>query len=588
MAFLIGLWAISVYVWCIRADGHSATYSRSTGAVGNKPNWMSGLSGTLPISEVSIPGTHDTMSDVPGHDIANCQTMYLRPQLDSGIRALDIRLKLIEGGELWTYHGSVKLHENFETVLDEVIDFLNDNPSEFVIMRVKAEDDDYDKPAFRSAIRARYDMSEYSGHLIRRGMGCVGSNPVCSDIPTVADVRGKIVLIRDYEGTDSQDGPWIEDCSVAQNEWKLNSNWDLYDKWTKIKNFAIETDKQWDSNSITSFHINWLSASTGSFPYFVASGHSSPQEDAPRLYTGHLSSQSASDRLWPDFPRRACTWWFWDGELCSVDFEGTNRLFYDHVLGSSSFKFTGIVMMDFPGEGLITRIILKNGYNLDQVSWLGWSPGSGLQECEGDCDNNDDCSGDLQCFHDGIPPGCEGAAENSAADYCYDPDENNLDQVSWLGWSPASGLQKCEGDCDSDNDCSDGLQCFHNGIPLGCYGAAYHPSSDYCYDPSSSAKSVIARPQHLDEDYDRRVINLDDPELDPEPFAFEFRVGTHWIVFQSVWQPVMALAILILSVVSMVAVCVHFKRGQREYVTVKYMDSELGSDAEIEAQPINN
>ena len=95
------------------------------------------------------------------------------------------------------------------------------------------------------------------------------------------------------------------------------------------------------------------------------------------------------------------------------------------------------------------------------------------------------------------------------------------------------------------------------------------------------------------EPVDHRVVDLDDPndhgpnDLTPEPFAFRFRIGAHWIVFQSVWQPVMALAILILSMVSMVAVCVHCKRRQRGYAVVKFMDSELESDSEIEAQPIN-
>lgn len=196
MSFITVLLATNVYVWSIRANGHSTTYSRSETAVGNEPTWMSGLSGSLPITEVSIPGTHDTMAD-DGVDSSDCQTMHLRPQLDSGIRALDIRLKLIEGGELWLYHGIVKLSENFETVLDEVTDFLSDNPSEFVIMRVKTEDLDYDAKAFRSAVSKRFD--EYDEYLYLEYMGC--NNKVCSNIPTVDRVRGLIVIIREYSGS---------------------------------------------------------------------------------------------------------------------------------------------------------------------------------------------------------------------------------------------------------------------------------------------------------------------------------------------------------------------------------------------------
>jgi len=87
---------------------------------------------------------------------------------------------------------------------------------------------------------------------------------------------------------------------------------------------------------------------------------------------------------------------------------------------------------------------------------------------------------------------------------------------------------------------------------------------------------------------DHHVINLDDPELDPEPFAFRIRVGDRWIAFKSMWQPVMALVTLILFVVSMAMGCVLWRRRQRAYVAVKYMDSEPESESEIEVQPINN
>ncbi len=197
MAFLIGLLAVNVYVCCLAADAHSLTYSRSEDAVGNEPNWMSALSGTLPITEVSIPGTHDTMADDNG-DIPDCQTMHLRPQLDAGIRALDIRLKLIDDNEqLWLYHNIFRLSENFETVLDIVVDFLSENPSEFVIMIVKAEDNNYNRSAFLSAIEKRYD--EYADHLYLNYMGC--RDGACTYIPTVEEVRGQIVIIREHYGS---------------------------------------------------------------------------------------------------------------------------------------------------------------------------------------------------------------------------------------------------------------------------------------------------------------------------------------------------------------------------------------------------
>lgn len=58
------------------------------------------------------------------------------------------------------------------------------------------------------------------------------------------------------------------------------------------------------------------------------------------------------------------------------------------------------------------------------------------------------------------------------------------------GCSPATLCSPCEGDCDSDSDCSEGLECFHRlgseSVP-GCApgGLGDVPGADYCYDPGS-------------------------------------------------------------------------------------------------------
>jgi hypothetical protein len=55
------------------------------------------------------------------------------------------------------------------------------------------------------------------------------------------------------------------------------------------------------------------------------------------------------------------------------------------------------------------------------------SKGPGLGECEGDCDDDNDCQGELICFQrekgDPPPPGCDVRTE-SKTDFCYDPDGN--------------------------------------------------------------------------------------------------------------------------------------------------------------------
>ena len=170
------------------------------------------------------------------------------------------------------------------------------------------------------------------------------------------------LFVHSSQHTESE-GLYEGDVVEYQNYYELKYIWDLYKKWKKVKDFASKTNAQRNTAS-SKYRINYLNGGGHHkyvYPYFVASGHSDSRENAPRLYTGHLDSNSASNRKWPDFPRRNCHWWFTGGELCSVDYEGINRLFYDKILwGGPMVQFTGVVVMDFPGGDLITSIIARN------------------------------------------------------------------------------------------------------------------------------------------------------------------------------------------------------------------------------------
>ena len=74
-------------------------------------------------------------------------------------------------------------------------------------------------------------------------------------------------------------------------------------------------------------------------------------------------------------------------------------------------------------------------------------------------------------------------------------DSNSLINSVNLGGSGCSSSNKCsecQGDCDRDTDCEDGLKCFQrntNGpVPTGCTGYMYS-NYDYCYDPSYESGS---------------------------------------------------------------------------------------------------
>ena len=164
-------------------------------------------------------------------------------------------------------------------------------------------------------------------------------------IPILGEVRGKIVVLQNFDAAQIYGLAW-KNLDI-QDDYNLTSNWGLYDKWTSVKNQLNKAN----ISSKKQIVVNFLSGSGGSFPYFVASGKSSPQTHAPRLLTGRTTPGWHS---YPDFPRVGCRI-----GICSIAFEGTNNL-VTAELAKEKLKFTGIVMIDFPGAGLISRIIKLN------------------------------------------------------------------------------------------------------------------------------------------------------------------------------------------------------------------------------------
>ena len=127
------------------------------------PNWMRDLPDYAKITELSLPGTHDTWAGHQSYDnlrgSVRTQSMDLEEQLDAGIRVLDIRLKCIpktnNDCDFPVHHGSVYLNKNWiDDTLEgsddpnddlAVLEWLKRHPSETVIMNLQEEDSDDDK-----------------------------------------------------------------------------------------------------------------------------------------------------------------------------------------------------------------------------------------------------------------------------------------------------------------------------------------------------------------------------------------------------------------------------------------------------------
>jgi hypothetical protein len=108
--------------------------------------------------------------------------------------------------------------------------------------------------------------------------------------------------------------------------------------------------------------------------------------------------------------------------------------------------------------------------------------------CQGDCDYHWDCAKGLYCstrepFE--VAPGCANVElDATTTSYCVEVDPGKL--VDYGGTPPLthSSLGECQGDCDNDGDCGDGLICFQrdeNETVPGCwFGDQDDSKTDYC------------------------------------------------------------------------------------------------------------
>jgi len=90
-------------------------------------------------SQLTIPGTHDSCS-LFGICCARTQSWTLVEQMRAGIRYFDIRLRRIDN-TLRAYHGFVDQKETFDRILSYAMNFLENNPSESIILEIISEYD---------------------------------------------------------------------------------------------------------------------------------------------------------------------------------------------------------------------------------------------------------------------------------------------------------------------------------------------------------------------------------------------------------------------------------------------------------------
>ncbi|MBF6331623.1 phosphatidylinositol-specific phospholipase C [Nocardia transvalensis] len=286
----------------------------------SNPDWMSALPDDTALSRLSIPGTHDTLSvhggkagpavetqqSFPGDcPDPHCVTRQsLRVQLDAGIRALDIRLRRDKDGALAVHHGRYFQYASLDDVLTEVSDFLSRHERETVLLRLKNECTNTGA-AFACADEGLVapGLADYDRILGTHDRVWRPSATGRADIPPLREVRGKIVVIQ-FKDIDHGD-----ERGLPLDEQDLWDNPGMAAKWAAI-----------------SAHLDRAATA-----------------DPRTLSVDYLSATGVPDPT--KFPDRYAR------------FENQHTLDY---LRARPGTTTGVVMMDFPGPGLVSEIIRHN------------------------------------------------------------------------------------------------------------------------------------------------------------------------------------------------------------------------------------
>ena len=179
------------------------------------PCWMKYVEDNKFLDELSIPGTHDSGTCSVDNDTepqssqVKCQQDYIPTQLLEGIRYFDIRLG--KGDDPGIDHGIFYLlkkdgnYLHLSDVIGYFKTFLNENPSEALIMLASRGNDEATDESITTAFAK-----------------VMADNPnlfyTSSHVPTLGEVRGKIVLLRRFG---------LAGNSVSGHTWGLDlTQWD--------------------------------------------------------------------------------------------------------------------------------------------------------------------------------------------------------------------------------------------------------------------------------------------------------------------------------------------------------------------------
>lgn len=309
--------------------------------------WMGRIADGAFIDQLSIPGTHDsaTGEGTSLDAFARTQDLSLAEQFEAGIRAFDLRPS-VNGSTLGIYHGTVATKISFEEALTQFCSLLDENPTEFIIVIMRHEDDhenDSEKAAWSGLVADVLASEKFASRFI----------PFSQSL-TVGETRGRILLLSRDKYASKPTGGFISswthspDLSEQSKARITGASARESAKLTVQDYYEMKNQEQLDTeiSAITAL----LDHST---TLHTVSGH--------QWVINHTSGYYASLFATADaYRKNAAT---------------TNRTVIDYLADENHAGPTGLIMMDFAGtdrsglydvNGLaLTEAVIDNNFRYD-------------------------------------------------------------------------------------------------------------------------------------------------------------------------------------------------------------------------------
>lgn len=311
-------------------EAHLSLYSSV-----NLDCWMQHLKDATPLSALSIPGTHNSPTCHRALPSVRCQAVSPREQLENGVRFFDLRVQpeAPESGRLALVHGvfpiSLTGPKYFRELLDEIYRFLSEKPSETLIISLKREgtgnmtDQQLGRILFEHYARGNEAGRWYTDPTI----------------PTLGQVRGKIVLIRRFgidEGMRREhDG---RGWAIEAECWADNTANDMHGA-VCVQDFyeVLETENIEKKIGFARDHLDRAADCVCHLPG-ITTDKDHPVPPQP-FYLNFLSASN--------FWKKGC----WPEEIArKLNPAIVKRLCCEHAQSTSGDGSTGIVICDWVGD----------------------------------------------------------------------------------------------------------------------------------------------------------------------------------------------------------------------------------------------